>query len=93
MEKNVFFFIFKLKQFSDESTRPDRQPEFTQLDIELSFTDRESIISLIEQLLQHCWPTNRHPIETPFKRMTYAEAMDKYGTDKPDTRFELTVYD
>lgn len=48
-------------------------------------------MSLIEQLLQYCWPANNHSIEIPFKRMTYAEAMDKYGSDKPDTRFELTV--
>lgn len=75
----------------DESTRPDRQPEFTQLDIELSFTDRQNIMSLIEQLLQYCWPVDRNPIVMPFKRLTYEEAMDQYGSDKPDTRFNLTV--
>lgn len=77
--------------YRDESTRPDRQPEFTQLDIELSFTDQDKILSLIEETLKYCWPKELNKIDIPFPRMTYDEAMSKYGSDKPDTRFELTV--
>lgn len=78
--------------YRDESTRPDRQPEFTQLDIELSFTDRESIMTMIENVLVHCWPESNGTLSVPFKKMTYSEAMEKYGTDKPDLRYfmELT---
>lgn len=82
------FLIFF--NFSDETTRPDRQPEFTQLDIELSFTDRDHIITLVENILTYSWP-DRSKIVTPFERITYDEAMEKYGCDKPDTRFEITV--
>lgn len=77
--------------YRDESTRPDRQPEFTQLDIELSFTTRDAIMEMIEQLLVACWPPMKPPISVPFPRMTYTEAMNKYGCDKPDTRFEFLV--
>lgn len=77
--------------FSDETTRPDRQPEFTQLDVELSFTDRDSIMTMIENLLVHCWPEGKSKFTIPFERITYDEAMSKYGTDKPDTRFDLKV--
>lgn len=77
--------------YRDESTRPDRQPEFTQLDVELSFTDRESIFMLIENLLKHCWPVDKAPINLPFPRMTYDEAMAKYGCDKPDITFDMLV--
>uniref|UniRef100_A0A182JTW6 Aminoacyl-transfer RNA synthetases class-II family profile domain-containing protein n=1 Tax=Anopheles christyi TaxID=43041 RepID=A0A182JTW6_9DIPT len=73
--------------YRDESTRPDRQPEFTQLDIELSFTDREKVIQLIEQILTKSWPYSDNPIRGPFPRMTLAEAMERFGSDKPDTRF------
>ncbi|XP_053672130.1 aspartate--tRNA ligase, mitochondrial [Anopheles nili] len=73
--------------YRDESTRPDRQPEFTQLDIELSFTDREKVIDLIENVLTSSWPYRDHPIKGPFPRMTLAEAMERFGSDKPDTRF------
>ncbi|GFG33298.1 hypothetical protein Cfor_01797 [Coptotermes formosanus] len=80
--------------YRDEGARPDRQPEFTQLDIELSFSDREGILSLVEGLLQHSWPEeNGNKIVVPFPRMTYAEAMEQYGTDKPDTRFEMKLRD
>lgn len=78
--------------FSDEATRPDRQPEFTQLDIELSFTDREHIIALVENVLTYSWP-DKSKIVTPFERITYDEAMEKYGSDKPDTRFDIMVAD
>jgi aspartyl-tRNA synthetase len=69
--------------------RRDRQPEFTQIDLELSFVSREHIFSLIEQLLSACWPD---PLpNSPFPRLTYAQCMTRYGTDKPDTRFALEI--
>lgn len=74
--------------YRDESTRPDRQPEFTQLDIELSFTDRESIMSMVEAILVNCWPESNGTLSTPFQKLTYSEVMEKYGSDKPDLRFE-----
>lgn len=77
--------------YRDEATRPDRQPEFTQLDIELSFTDRENIMSLIEGVLVNCWPESNGTLSTPFQKMTYDEAMEKYGSDKPDLRYEMQL--
>ncbi|CAF0879570.1 unnamed protein product [Rotaria sordida] len=77
------------KCFRDETGRPDRQPEFTQIDLELSFVSRENIFSLIEQLLVACWPDKIEKI--PFPRLTFAECMSRYGTDKPDTRFDLEI--
>ncbi|XP_053958490.1 aspartate--tRNA ligase, mitochondrial isoform X2 [Anastrepha ludens] len=77
--------------YRDEATRPDRQPEFTQLDIELSFTTREDIMQMIEECLRYAWPKQFPPIQTPFRRITYEEALEKYGTDKPDTRFGFTM--
>ncbi|XP_065355526.1 aspartate--tRNA ligase, mitochondrial [Calliphora vicina] len=77
--------------YRDEATRPDRQPEFTQLDIELSFTNRDDIMQLIEETLRYSWPKEYTKIQAPFKRMTYNEAMEKFGTDKPDTRFNLAL--
>lgn len=77
--------------YRDEATRPDRQPEFTQLDIELSFTDRESIMSLVEAILVNCWPESNGTLSTPFQKMTYDEAMEKYGSDKPDIRFDMQL--
>ncbi|XP_068140752.1 aspartate--tRNA ligase, mitochondrial isoform X1 [Drosophila tropicalis] len=73
--------------YRDESTRPDRQPEFTQLDIELSFTSRDDIMQLIEETLRYSWPKHLSKLQTPFRRITYEEALEKYGCDKPDTRF------
>ncbi|XP_064535213.1 aspartate--tRNA ligase, mitochondrial isoform X2 [Drosophila montana] len=73
--------------YRDEATRPDRQPEFTQLDIELSFTSRDDIMQLIEETLRYSWPKHLPKLQTPFRRITYEEALEKYGTDKPDTRF------
>lgn len=77
--------------YRDEATRPDRQPEFTQLDIELSFTDRESIMSMVEAILVNCWPESNGTLSTPFQKMTFDEAMEKYGTDKPDLRFDMQL--
>ncbi|KAH8282115.1 hypothetical protein KR054_005483 [Drosophila jambulina] len=73
--------------YRDEATRPDRQPEFTQLDIELSFTSRDDIMQLIEETLRYSWPKDFPKLQTPFRRITYEEALEKYGIDKPDTRF------
>lgn len=73
--------------YRDETTRPDRQPEFTQLDIELSFTNIEGIISLIEELIYYSFPKSLP--QPPFNRLTYNDALEKYGTDKPN----MTYYD
>jgi len=75
--------------FRDEDLRADRQPEFTQLDIELSFIDEEDIYSLMEKLMTFVWKkVLNQDIETPFPRITYKDAMEKYGNDRPDTREE-----
>ncbi|KAF2975596.1 hypothetical protein EK904_001369, partial [Melospiza melodia maxima] len=79
--------------YRDEGSRPDRQPEFTQIDIEMSFIDQAGIQRLIEGLLQHSWPEERGSIVTPFPSMTYEEALAEYGTDKPDTRFGMKIVD
>ncbi len=80
--------------FRDEDLRADRQPEFTQIDIEMSFIDREDMYALIEGLVARIWKDCLGvDIPTPFPRMTYRDAMDQYGVDKPDTRFELKIED
>ncbi|NXV75010.1 SYDM protein, partial [Atlantisia rogersi] len=79
--------------YRDEGSRPDRQPEFTQIDIEMSFVDQAGIQRLIEGLLQYSWPEERGSIVTPFPSMTYEEALADYGTDKPDTRFGMKIVD
>jgi len=76
--------------FRDEDLRADRQPEFTQLDMEMSYITAEDIYTLIEELFQHVWKeTIGVEIKTPFPRLTYTEAMERYGTDKPDIRFAM----
>ncbi len=80
--------------FRDEDLRADRQPEFTQVDIEMSFIDREDIYALIEGLLKRIWSqTLDREIETPFKRLTFEEALNRFGIDKPDTRFGMELVD
>ncbi|MBB5021224.1 aspartyl-tRNA synthetase [Desulfurispira natronophila] len=83
-----------VKCFRDEDLRADRQPEFTQLDIEMSFVDREDIYRLIEGLMEQLWQDmHGTAISTPFPRMSYHEAMNRFGTDRPDTRFGLELQD
>jgi len=81
--------------FRDEDLRGDRQPEFTQLDVEMSFVKREDVMALIEELMigivENC--TDRRLLTKPFPRLSYAEAMARYGTDKPDLRFGMELVD
>ncbi len=79
--------------FRDEDLRADRQPEFTQVDIELSFPRVETVFSLIEGLLARMFAVAGISIQTPFPRLRYAEAIDRYGTDRPDTRYGLLLRD
>jgi aspartyl-tRNA synthetase len=80
--------------FRDEDQRADRQLEFTQIDIEMSFIEREDIYALIEGLLKRVWKVGLGmDIATPFKRLTYEEALNRYGIDKPDTRFAMELAD
>ena len=83
-----------VKCFRDENLRSDRQPEFTQIDIELSFIDREDLYALVEGLLKRLWKDVLDvEIDSPFPRLTYREAMNRFGIDKPDTRFGLELVD
>ncbi|KAL6444713.1 hypothetical protein ACFW04_002052 [Cataglyphis niger] len=77
--------------YRDESVRHDRQPEFTQLDIEMSFVDPDGIMNLIENLLVYSWPQELNPIKVPFKLMMYKDAMELYGTDQPDLRIPYLI--
>ena len=79
--------------YRDEDFRADRQPEFTQLDIEMSFVDQDDVIAVAEEVLVALWALIGHEVPTPIPRMTYAEAMARFGTDKPDLRMGLELVD
>ncbi|MDH3392843.1 MAG: aspartate--tRNA ligase, partial [Desulfobulbaceae bacterium] len=83
-----------VKCFRDEDLRADRQPEFTQIDMELSFIDEEDIFSIMEGMISHLFKeTKGIELSTPFPRMDYDQAMNRFGSDKPDTRFGLELID
>jgi len=77
--------------YRDEDFRADRQPEFTQLDMELSFVDTEDVIAISEEIIKALWALIGYDVPTPLPRMTYADAMRRFGSDKPDLRFGLEL--
>ncbi|MDQ8154738.1 MAG: aspartate--tRNA ligase [Gemmatimonadota bacterium] len=79
--------------FRDEDLRQDRQPEFTQIDIEASFIGRDDIMALSEGMVAAIWREAGHDVSTPFERMSYADAMERYGCDRPDLRYGLEIHD
>jgi len=79
--------------FRDEDLRADRQPEFTQIDIEASFIDVEDVLAFGEGMVQALWAEVGHRVDVPIPRMRYAEALETYGTDKPDLRYGLPIFD
>ena len=81
-----------VKCFRDEDFRADRQPEFTQIDVEMSFIDQKDIFEIVEELMKELFAKiKNYDLKTPIPRLTYDEAMEKYGSDKPDLRFELEM--
>ncbi|MBE7324324.1 aspartate--tRNA ligase [Nocardioides sp. Y6] len=79
--------------YRDEDFRADRQPEFTQLDIEMSFVDQDDVIALMEELIVEVWAQGGHQVQTPIPRITYADAMARFGSDKPDLRMGQELVD
>ena len=79
--------------YRDEDFRADRQPEFTQLDVEMSFVEQDDIIELTEEILRALWALIGYEVPTPLPRLTYAEAMARFGSDKPDLRMDLELVD
>ncbi len=83
-----------VKCFRDEDLRADRQPEFTQIDLEMSFVSEDDVIDLVERLMAHLLKADGHPVPNlPMRRITYAEAVSRYGSDKPDLRYDLPLVD
>ncbi|MGA1940961.1 aspartate--tRNA ligase [Arcobacter sp. YIC-310] len=81
------------KCFRDEDLRADRQPEFTQIDVEMSFCNQEDVIKVAEKLIYDTFTACEKEVPTTFPRITYADAMEKYGSDKPDLRFDMAMVD
>jgi aspartyl-tRNA synthetase len=81
------------KCFRDEDSRADRQPEFTQIDMEMSFPERDPFFALIEGLMEEVFQAAGVPLRGPYPRLTYREAMERFGSDKPDTRFAVEIRD
>ena len=81
------------KCFRDEDLRADRQPEFTQIDVEMSFCDQEDVIKVAEELLEGIFKACDIDVKPPFRRMTHRDAMEMYGSDKPDLRYDLKMVD
>jgi aspartyl-tRNA synthetase len=79
--------------FRDEDLRADRQPEFTQIDVEASFVGRDDVLAVAEGLVKALWAVGGHEVETPFPRMRYYDAIEQYGSDKPDVRYGLEIFD
>ena len=79
--------------YRDEDFRADRQPEFTQLDVEMSFVEQDDVIAVAEDVLKEIWALIGYELPTPIPRMTYADAMERYGSDKPDLRFGCELVD
>ncbi len=79
--------------FRDEDLRSDRQPEFTQIDLELSFVTPEDVHEVVEQVIAALWEEAKETVSGAFRRLSYRQAMESYGTDKPDLRFELAISD
>ncbi len=87
-------YVQIVKCFRDEDLRADRQPEFTQIDVEMAFADEEQVYSLTEGLMASLWSDLKDvELQTPFPRMTYDEALRRYGTDKPDLRIDMEIED
>ena len=81
------------KCFRDEDLRADRQPEFTQVDVEMSFVEEDDVINTIEGMVKEAFEVAGIKVNLPIKRISYNEAMEKYGTDKPDLRYDLAMID